>query len=329
MDKIGILNTAVFSFNKGDYIIMESVKKQLGDILKNNFFVEIPTHSPAFCTYQVMNIFKKKSLLKKNLDSMKYKFVCGTNLLSKSMLKRTPLWNINIFQSKYLKNCVFLGVGCGTYGKINWYTKKILKNVLSKDYIHSVRDEEAKKMLEEIGFKAINTGCPTLWGLTKEHCEQIPISKKDEVVFTLTDYKQDFVNDQKLINILNKNYKRVYFWVQGFYDYEYFKQFKNIENIEIIFSDINEYDNFLEKHDCDYVGTRLHAGIKAIQYKKRSIIIIVDNRARSMKRDYNLNCIERENIDKLEEYINSEIETNINLNLNNIEMWKKQFDNYR
>ena len=327
MEKLAILNTAIFSFNKGDYIIMESAKKQLKEITKNNFFVEIPTHSPAFYKYQIMDLFAKKNALKKDIMSMKYKFVCGTNLLSSNMFVRKPLWNINIFQTKYLKDCILLGVGCGINGKFNYYTKKLLRNVLSKDYIHSVRDEESKKMLETIGLKAINTGCPTLWELNKEHCANIPTKKKDKVVFTLTDYKKDKEKDQELINILNKNYNEVYFWVQGFGDYEYLQGLNNILGIKIISSDVEEYNKFLDENECDFVGTRLHAGIKAMQKGRRSIILIVDNRARSMKRDYNLNCIERDRIDELEQYINSDIKTDIKINEENINRWKDQFIN--
>ena len=72
-------------------------------------------------------------------------------------------------------------------------------------------------------------------------------------------------------------------------------------------------------------GTRLHAGIKAMQNLKRSIIIIVDNRARSIKRDNNIVAIERNELDRLENIINNEFETNIILNQKGIDLWKKQF----
>ena len=59
MKKMAILNTAVFSFNQGDYIIMESAKNNLKDILRQNFIVEIPTHSPALHSYQYGKSIKK------------------------------------------------------------------------------------------------------------------------------------------------------------------------------------------------------------------------------------------------------------------------------
>lgn len=62
-----------------------------------------------------------------------------------------------------------------------------------------------------------------------------------------------------------------------------------------------------------------------MQNLKRSIIIIVDNRARSIKRDNNIVAIERNELDRLENIINSEFETNIILNQKGIDLWKKQF----
>lgn len=320
MIKMGLLNTAIASFNKGDYIIVESAKKQLKEIIKDKFVIEFATHAPLLHTYQ----FDRN--MKSNLEKLEIKFVCGTNLLSKTMFARRSSWNINIFEAKYMKECVLLGVGAGNFGKFDFYTKKLLHRSLSHKYIHSVRDEEAKKMLESIGFKAINTGCPTLWELNKRHCEKIPTQKNKKVIFTLTDYKKDIENDQLLINILNENYEEVFFWVQGFQDFEYLQSLKNIEKINIIYPDIDCYEEFLDNNECDYVGTRLHAGIKAMQKGKRSIIIIVDNRARSMRETYNLNCIERNETEKkLKEYICSTIVTDVKIDENIIKKWKEQF----
>ena len=327
MKNIALMNTSIFSFNKGDNIIMESAKEQLKEILEGNFVLEFPTHTPVFRVREMIRIFGKKNIIRDRLERIDYKFVCGTNLLSKTMLSRFNSWNLTLAESKYLKGCIFLGVGASEQmGKFDKYTKKLLKNALSNEYIHSVRDEEAKKMLEDIGIKAINTGCPSLWNLNKEHCKKIKSNKSKNVIFTLTDYKKDLELDQKLINILNRNYENVFFWIQGFDDYKYLMNFKNIEKIKLIGPSVEEYDKFLVENDCDFVGTRLHAGIKAMQRYRRAIIIIVDNRARSMKRDYNLNCIERDNIDEqLETYINEDFKTDIHLNISNIEKWKNQF----
>ena len=42
---------------------------------------------------------------------------------------------------------------------------QFLKKSLSSEYIHSTRDELTARYLRELGHQAINTGCPTTWGL--------------------------------------------------------------------------------------------------------------------------------------------------------------------
>ncbi|MBO5140007.1 MAG: hypothetical protein J6B76_05055, partial [Peptococcaceae bacterium] len=76
----------------------------------------------------------------------------------------------------------------------------------------------------------------------------------------------------------------------------------------------------------DYVGTRLYAGIHALNHKVRSIILAVDNRATEMGRDVNLPVIQRSEIAKtLENKINSEFATDIQIKQDNIESFKAQF----
>ena len=177
MKYIALMNTAIFSFNQGDYIIMESVKRELDYLLKDSFVVEIPTHSPMFHVTE-FGIGKKNSFYDK-LQKFDYKFVCGTNLLHHNMKYAKTTWNINIFDTKYFGDMILLGVGTDPKDEaVNRYTRKLYNQVLAKDVIHSTRDERTKKLLESMGFKAINTGCATMWGLTPEHCSKIPTKKK-------------------------------------------------------------------------------------------------------------------------------------------------------
>lgn len=324
MKKIALLNTAIFSFNMGDYIIVESAKKQLMEILNNAFVVEIPTHSPMFHVRE-FGIRRKNSFYDK-LQSFDYKFVLGTNLLAHNMRYKKTTWNINVIDTKYFGDAVLLGVGTDPKDeKINMYTRKLYKQVLSSKYKHSVRDGRTKRMLEDLGFDAINTGCSTMWGLNRAHCAEIPTSKRNTVIFTLTDYAKNYDADKKMIDILKQNYDRLYFWIQGFEDLEYLNQLCNRDNIEIIPPAIDDYSSFLDMHDCDFVGTRLHAAIKAMQKKKRSIIIGVDNRARDMAEDYGLHLIERTEIDCLENKINQDFKTDIRINEANIKEFLAQF----
>jgi hypothetical protein len=61
------------------------------------------------------------------------------------------------------------------------------------------------------------------------------------------------------------------------------------------------------------------------KYKRRTIIIGIDNRAIEMKKDFNLPIVEEKDISSLEALINSDFNTEINIPVKNIEIWKNQF----
>lgn len=323
MYNIAMFDTSQGTQNLGDYIIMDAVNREMDFLFKYNFVTRYSTHTPIARSYQNL----RKGMILRVLEKAKYKFIGGTNIFKNTLFRFNPDWNINIFNIKFYKDSIAIGCGSALNAKkMDAYTKFLYKKILNKNVIHSTRDERTKEMLEGLGFKAINTGCPTLWGLTNEHCEKIPQIKSENVVFTLTDYLINREKDQKLIDILLENYNNVYFWVQGAEDYAYFKSLENIENIKIIYPNLPDYAKILDE-GIDYIGTRLHAGIFAMQHYCRTIIISIDERARDMDRTYNLQCIDRNDIEeKLEIAINSEIITRINIDMDKINMWKKQFE---
>lgn len=320
MENTLLLDTSVGSLNKGDDIIMKCVKQQLKQVTKSSYLLTLPTHVSPFHWYQVA----RNSYRVRKYSFAKYKFVGGSNLLTMDMLTHFPQWNINIFNYGPLRGSILVGVGAGKGDKVNFYTRQLYKKVLSHEYYHSVRDERTKKIMEEMGFKAINTGCATMWSLTPEFCREIPTDKSESVVFTLTSHSKDFEKDQLLINTLNKNYKNVYFWIQDSEDYNYFNSLKNIESINIIPPTLEDYENILNT-DIDYVGTRLHGGIFAMRHKKRSIIISIDERAEGMRESYNLNIIGRNEITRLDQLINSKIITEVNVDFDSVNQWLNQF----
>lgn len=165
-----------------------------------------------------------------------------------------------------------------------------------------------------------------MWRLTPEFCRTIPSFKASRVVFTLTSYSPDPVQDQALVDILKRNYDKVLFWVQDSDDLAYLAQLKGTSDIEVIKPSKEEYDRLLSQEDIDYVGTRLHAGIYAMRHRKRSIIIVIDERAREINKSNNLVCIERSEVaDSMERLIQSTFNTEIRMPLEDIERWKTQF----
>ncbi|MEG1410483.1 MAG: polysaccharide pyruvyl transferase family protein [Romboutsia sp.] len=321
MDNILLLDVSVGSLNKGDNIIMKCIEDELDFFCKDKFVLNLPTHVSAFHSYQVYRNSYRVQLY----NNCTSKFVCGSNLLVKDLFTHFPQWNINLFNYKPLKGSILVGVGAGSGSKSNIYTKNLYRKLLNNNMYHSVRDERSKNFVEELGLKAINTGCPTMWKLTPEHCKDIPKRKSNSVVFTLTKCQKEDERDQVLIDTLVEKYNKVYYWVQGIDDLDYLNKFKNIEHIKIVNPSLAKYEEILEMDDLDYVGTRLHAGIYAMRYKKRSIIIAIDERAREINKSNNLNCIEKDQIHEIGNFIDSEFETNIKLPLTEINKWKNQF----
>lgn len=312
--KILLFDTSVCTENLGDFIIMESVRDVISEVFTNSTVFHTGTHDV---------ISRNSYLLNKQVN---YSFLGGTNLLSSNMNKYNQ-WKINLYDSFFLNNITLLGVGWWQYQKEpNIYTKFLLNSILSKDIIHSVRDSYTEKMLKSVGVdNVINTSCPTMWNLTEEFCGKIPKNKSESVVVTLTDYNKDYDRDIQFIKILKSCYDRIMFWPQGSGDLEYFNELDLKKYGEILSCNLSVFNDLLENEDVDFVGTRLHAGIRALQKKKRTIIIAIDNRAIEKALDFNIKVIKRENIQDLKSLILSDFVTNINIPIDNILKWKNQF----
>ena len=116
--------------------------------------------------------------------------------------------------------------------------------------------------------------------------------------------------------------------VKSLADLDYFKKLRNTEKIELIPPTLDAYEHILNTVDLDYIGTRLHGGIYAMRHKKRAIIIAIDERAREINANNNLNCLNIDETDKLEAMINSEFETNVIMPFDEIARWKLQFKEF-
>lgn len=313
MPKI-IFDTAAGSTNLGDFIIMDSVNEIANELLKDDFLLHIPTHLR-------LHPFDLPQLRKYEMA-----WVGGTNLLKNDQFLNSQ-WKLDALCLPFLSHkTILMGVGWWQYQSSlpSLYSQWFFKNLLSKRYNHSVRDNYTKQKLAEFGIKnVINTGCPTVWKLTPAHCEGIPVRKGEVVVTTITDYLKDPVQDKKMLLSLKKNYKEVYIWIQGSQDEPYVRSL--VDGIQIIGPKLSLFDEFLKNTDCDYVGTRLHAGIRAMQMKRKSLIIGIDNRALEMHKDIGLPVLNRAEIDQLDEVVMRENKTELHINWEAINKWKNQF----
>lgn len=312
-----IFDTSLYSDNLGDKIInyyCNIVFKEIGVLP----FARVSTH--------VRPTYREKKLL--NRKSMK--IITGTNILS-SQINLRGLWKRPIW-AKETANLCLMGNGWSTYSEYeNKFTKLFYKTMLSKKFIHSVRDTYTEKKLLSLGINnVINTACPSMWRLTEEFCKSIPVNKASSVITTITDYAQEPSSDWFLLDTLLQHYEKVYVWLQGKDDLDYLHSFSKFDSLICIDNNLESFNWILQNESIDYVGTRLHAGIHALNYQKRSLIIAIDNRAKELAKDTNLPVIERSQIrDELEDKIESDYVIKLKIPLTNIEIWKNQFTNIK
>lgn len=328
MDKIVLIdpslqnNKGILSTNLGDCIINESIVKYLKEIFPKYEIFRISSHTPLEKIH--FEITKKANFI----------FIGGTNILS-SNIKVYNQWELSNAKYYYLypkvRNIVLFGVGWWQYqAKPTFLTKLFYNRVLNKNIIHSLRDNYTKQMLDSINVtNALNTTCPTCWELNgrKTNRKEINIST---CVFSLTDYNRNIQLDTQLIKLLLHYYpEKLLFFPQGINDLEYinsldvFKQ--NRQRFELLKHSITIFED-LRQERLNYVGTRLHGGVKFLQMSKESLIIGIDNRAVEIQHDINLPVVKRDELNKIKEWLEGNSRFNqINLPLNNIEKWKNQF----
>lgn len=312
-----VYNTAAYTDNMGDFIIMRYCQDVLYELFGKINYIDVSTHR--------LPTVKDEEWIKKT----KYKFVCGTNLLT-SHIEKWWNWCLPVGLRKKLvyRNVILLGVGWGEYqDECSEYSQLIYRSILNPSVLHAVRDHYTEEKLKKAGIKnVINTGCPTMWNLTPDVCAEIPRRKADKVITTITDYRQDIESDNLMLQILAQNYKTIYIWLQGRKDGEYLQRLSVPQNVIIIPRKLEEYEKILRHGNIDYVGTRLHAGIFALNHCVRSIVIAVDNRAVEIAKDTNLPIVKRSDISKdLNKKICDQAPIDIRIPLNNIKIFKQQF----
>lgn len=307
-----IFDTSIATDNLGDAIIMDSVNETTRELCPDAFTVRVPTHD------------KISSASRKYARKAHLSFVGGTNLLCANWVYRSQ-WKIGLSDFWRIGNPILLGVGWHYYQrKSDPITGFMLRQLFKNQHKHSVRDSYTEQRLRDMGItNVINTGCVTMWGLTKEKCASIPVRKAENAIITVTAYRHDPELDRKWIDLVISQYKNVYFWSQMHDDLEYIKGIAG-EKVKIIDTNLEAYNKILETTDIDFIGTRLHGGIRALQKGRRALIIEVDNRAREISRDTNLPTVKRDDVETIRDWIENPKPVTIVMPWDKIEEWKAQ-----
>jgi polysaccharide pyruvyl transferase WcaK-like protein len=294
-------------------IIEEAVLREINELFPGWKISKVSTH---------MRFAPHQRRLVRSADQI---IVGGSNLLS-SYMDGYFQWDLTMQNAFSARGAVLMGAGWWRdQGVPNRYTKILLNLVLSRKYKQSVRDGQARKLLMQTGIRRVlNTGCPTMWPLAKMDTASIRTRPARKVLCMLTDYYPDPELDQALLSLLESQYETVYFWPQGFGDYLYVKELKF--GGVIMNRSLAALDALLaDEPELDYVGTRLHGGVRCLINGKRCLTLEVDNRAREIGKETHLPTVERNNLEAIKAWTRGSEPVRLNLRTDDIAEWKAQF----
>ncbi|NDV62318.1 polysaccharide pyruvyl transferase family protein [Puniceicoccales bacterium CK1056] len=301
------------SANLGDLIIEEAVLREINELFPGWKLSKVSTH---------LRFGPQQRHLVRSADRI---VIGGSNLLS-SYMDGYFQWDLTMQNAFAARGAVLMGAGWWRdQGEPNRYTKILLNLVLSRKLKHSVRDGQAKKLLGLTKIRnVLNTGCPTMWPLATMDTAAIRTRPAKKVLCMLTDYYPDPELDQALLSLLESQYETVYFWPQGFGDYLYIQDLdfggvvldRSLDALDAVLAD---------EPELDYVGTRLHGGVRCLINGKRCLTLEVDNRAREIGKETHLPTVERDNLDAIKKWTEGSEPVRLNLRTKDIAAWKSQF----
>jgi len=310
---VNVFDTAIDSDNLGDQIIMDSVWDIIRDLFPTATFMQTPSH-------------RRASLAQLRAGgAADLSIVGGTNILKSHMLIRSN-WRITPLDYFYWRNVVLLGVGWQQYGgEADAATRLFFKLILSKSRLQSVRDMHTFGKLSPHVPNVIYTACPTMWELDEQRCTRISVRKARNAVFAVTYYRPAPEHDRRIFEILKSRYEKVFFWPQQDRDIPYLRELGLADQVLPIERDVAHYNRVLAEGDVDFIGARLHGGIRALQYGRRALIIPVDNRAIELGRSTHLPIISRDDPAAIQHWIDNPSPTRVVLPTDAIRQWKEQF----
>lgn len=270
---ISYLDTSLHSENDGDHIIARSVDREFPQFMR---VPRVSTH--RFMRPTDWRISRQSQIM----------LVTGTNILGSRVYPPSP-WRLGPMEIGVLRGKVLhIGAGWRDYeGELSRPKRAVYQRILYPGIPVSTRDQYSADRLTSEGFAAVNTGCPTMWSLP----EYLPaLSQESEAVCTITDYRADPVRDARMLEIVGSTFDRVLVWPQGSGDEKYLRQLPLPANAEVISRGVASFERALAQRA--YVGTRLHAGIRASQLGRPALVVAIDNRAREIAKDTSYPTIE-------------------------------------
>jgi len=278
MVRVCLLDTSLASLNLGDQIIVDSC---MPFISKNCEIVSVlPTHRlPNSEEYRAANTLGPDVML-----------FLGTNVLSGNAF-RLKQWPVNRRLRNFIAGrTVMMGVGWWSdqSSEFTSQTLKFYREIAMRGVPWSVRDLATLHKMESIGVEAVFTGCPTTWNLSNF---STPVAGA-KIVSTLTSYRRNRKVDREWVKSLMSQCE-VFWWPQSVADTSYMVSI-GVPRERILSVDVRVLRHVLLNWAEGYLGTRLHAGILALQLGVPTAVIQVDNRTRELGQDQSIPTVLRD-----------------------------------
>lgn len=311
MHQVTVLDTSVATLNIGDEIIMDSVRREVAELLPEAMIRTVPTHE---------RLGKRSRML---LRQSSVNLAGGTNLVGPPMAYNR-LWKVGVGELLRSPRVTLMGSGWRRYdARVTPYTAALLRRALSESVPHAVRDEFTADKLKSIGVRnTLVTGCPTTWLLTEDVVRRLPRSIGSAAVVVLNGKKDPAGFASAVFQSALSHYEKVYFWPQMIPDMRYLTELPR--GIEPISPTLRGYDSLLRSGPgLDYVGSRLHAGIRALQHGRRTLIFELDNRATEMGKTLKLPTYPTStSLTELSDLVTSPVEYRITIPADAVSAWK-------
>lgn len=304
--------------NLGDEIIAAAVTTALREMCPESRLLTAPTgQAPA---WRMARLARHARL----------NIIGGANTVSPHRLLYSG-WKISGLSMAMDVRYLLMGVGRFGTASMDPFSAAIYRRSLHRDLPHSCRDEATASLVATLGVRTMNTGCPTMWSLTPEHCAAIPRQRGESVVFTLTHYLAAPQFDRALLQQLRRFYDRLCFWPQQLGDLSYLRWLAGGQlpgDVRVLTPTVDAFSTRLRVAGTDYVGTRLHAGVLALSLGRRALVVAVDNRAPDIARDTGLPVVSRESLRDHPTIVGEEKDVVLTLPWDAIARWKAEVANW-
>ena len=166
------------------------------------------------------------------------------------------------------------------------------------------------------------TSCPTIWSL--EDGELPHLGRSSAVTVTLTDYKRADDVDLDWVGVLSERYSDLRIVGMGPGDRAYAESLGLLRAHSWAGTGTQALVESLR--DSDFVGTRLHAGVRALQLGRPALILAVDNRAAEIGKDTGLPVRARDDIEGVRATLVGSATFKLSLPRDAISRWHSEVD---